>query len=1162
MLALALCARTLSAQPVEPAPASSGTPASIAALPPPELTVAGVEERIKLFETSTEFDDSTKSRLLESYRRALEQLRAASTWSRKAVEFERDRLDAPLRLATIRAELESPPAELQPEFAPESSAAQLEQFLAQAEADLNALQAESASLEDERKRRNERKQKAPEEGASARQRLQEVASSLETPPPADQPPAITAATTTEWNAERVALEKKIAALEQEVLSYGARGDLLNARRDLAGRRLVVQEALVKSWRDVVSEARHVEAEQAARETRKKRREVASADPVVRELAERNERLAELRTRLGLAEKIRQASTDLDAATATAKRLTDERDGVAKILATGGIGESTGLLLRRKLESLPSASTFRRRIAHREAELPELRVQALEAEDELYTLSHIEPLIESSLAKLETSTNEADRTEIASQLRDLLESRRKYLESIAADFDAYLVSLPRLNAAERDLIDRVREYENYIREHILWVPSAAAVGVAESRDWDRASRNWLDSTLKVLSGDEWSTAVARAWVRLRSSPQSIVVGLLLVAWNLVSRAFSRRLVEAGDAARRRTASSMTPTLRAVLYTFLLTFRIPVLLWFGAWAVGSSLDATDFAKGVASAMIRVGALVAEFELIRQLCRPRGLVEAHFDVEPGPLRVVQRNALWLVLVRAPLMFLGQLASALGDEAASATIGRAAFILSQVVMAYGMHRILSPRHGVVMAVTKSPPTARVVRWKALWYALGMAFPAGWAFAAAWGYYYTAQELALRFHISAGAMVLLSVVYGLALRWLAVAGKRLALEQFRKRLLVARAAAAEAGTGATETTLPLEEPDISVAAVSTQTRKLIRAAGGFVTILVLWAAWVDVLPALGVLDRVELWTTTVSRAVPNVSGAVGVPQYVDATVPVTLSDVALALLILFVTVIALQNVPGLLEIALLANLPLQASSRYAIKTITRYAITIIGAVVSFGMIGITWSKVQWLAAAVTVGLGFGLQEIFANFVSGLIILFERPIRVGDIVQVGGIEGRVTRIHMRATTIMDYDRRELLVPNKDFITGQVINWTLTDSTARVVVPVGVAYGSDPELVRDLLLKVAKRCELVLGDPAPSAIFRSFGDNALNFELRVFMESKDHGPELVDVLHTGINEEFQRAGIEIPFPQRDIHIRAVPPGSTSGAPAALRETWSVRKPGNE
>jgi potassium efflux system protein len=186
------------------------------------------------------------------------------------------------------------------------------------------------------------------------------------------------------------------------------------------------------------------------------------------------------------------------------------------------------------------------------------------------------------------------------------------------------------------------------------------------------------------------------------------------------------------------------------------------------------------------------------------------------------------------------------------------------------------------------------------------------------------------------------------------------------------------------------------------------------------------------------------------------------------------------------------------------------------------------------------LIAALGVGLGFGLQEIVANFISGLIILFERPYRVGDVVTVGDIMGVISRIQIRATTITDWDRRELIVPNKDFITGRLINWTLSDAITRIRVPVGIAYGSDTGLAEKLLLKVASENPKVRKDPPPLALFQGFGDNSLNFDLRVFVSELGDRLPVLHELHMAIDREFRKAGIAIAFPQRDVHLDAAEP----------------------
>jgi potassium efflux system protein len=259
----------------------------------------------------------------------------------------------------------------------------------------------------------------------------------------------------------------------------------------------------------------------------------------------------------------------------------------------------------------------------------------------------------------------------------------------------------------------------------------------------------------------------------------------------------------------------------------------------------------------------------------------------------------------------------------------------------------------------------------------------------------------------------------------------------------------------------------------------------------------------------------------------------------VTLSDLGLAILIAVVTFVLSRNGPGLLEMSVLQQLPLDASVRYAITTLVSYAIVLIGTIAACSTIGLQWSQIQWLATALTFGLAFGLQEIFANFVAGLIILLERPIRVGDIVTVDEVSGVVSRIRIRATSITNWDRKEYVVPNKEFITGRLLNWTLSDKINRIVINVGLAYGSDTELARELLLAAAAEHPLVLKDPNPMATFEGFGDNSLNFVLRAFLPSLENRLDVVHELHTAIDRSFRSAGLEIAFPQRDLHIRSIP-----------------------
>jgi potassium efflux system protein len=237
------------------------------------------------------------------------------------------------------------------------------------------------------------------------------------------------------------------------------------------------------------------------------------------------------------------------------------------------------------------------------------------------------------------------------------------------------------------------------------------------------------------------------------------------------------------------------------------------------------------------------------------------------------------------------------------------------------------------------------------------------------------------------------------------------------------------------------------------------------------------------------------------------------------------------------RNLPGLLEILVLSRLNLRQGSSYAITTLLSYVIVSIGVVYGLSALGVSWNKLQWLVAALSVGLGFGLQEIFANFVSGLIILFERPIRIGDVVTIGDLSGTVNRIRIRATTITDFDRKEIIVPNKTFVTSHLINWSLSDTVTRVIIKVGVSYGSDLTTTRELLLQAANNNSRVLSDPEPLVLFLSFSDSTLEHELRVHVRELIDRNLAIDEINRDIDRLFAENGIEIAFRQLDVNLRS-------------------------
>ena len=263
------------------------------------------------------------------------------------------------------------------------------------------------------------------------------------------------------------------------------------------------------------------------------------------------------------------------------------------------------------------------------------------------------------------------------------------------------------------------------------------------------------------------------------------------------------------------------------------------------------------------------------------------------------------------------------------------------------------------------------------------------------------------------------------------------------------------------------------------------------------------------------------------------------------LGGILLAILALYLVFLASTLLRSSLEGEVLAKRDLDAGVRTAISTLLHYLLVTVGFFLALSVLGVDLTSFALVVGALGVGVGLGLQDLVKNFFSGLVLLFERPVRVGDTVILDGEWATVKKIGLRATTVTTFDRSEIIVPNGDLTSKRVTNWTLSDQVSRLIVPAGVAYGSDVERVFQVLHEVAAEHPEVLEEPAPTVLFMGFGDSSLNFELRVWVGSIEVRLTTLSDLHAAIDRSFRDEGITIPFPQRDLHLKSAAPGAGFG-----------------
>ena len=1124
-LACTLCG-TAVAQNQTPPAAQAGTEAESPLSIQPTVTPKQIEAKLEELAANEELPEETKKGLTERYRSALNHLEELSNFQQQAQGYLEALENAPKKAAALRAELNAmstadatssePPLALPASV----SIAEIEQMLAREQAEAASIEAQLSKLNESLSNQSEELDAARRRLSEVPQALTEIEEELNRPRPEGQDAAHQARL---WALEtqRDALRAEMLMLDQRILSADARRQLAEARRDqraLSLERLRLRRAYLENEADRL---RSIEAERAREETESAERELVDADPLLLELARQNREISTTisettealslldEQQAELEERLREAQTDL-------------KDARARISAAG-LSQAVGQILVDERADLPDAASLREQTAAHAERMAELTLSQLRLRDALQDLQDIDAAVVQTLSAQrpteQTSSTREYEQELRDQVRELLLRQRKLLATALRLQDSYQRAIGDLDFTTDQYSDLINRYRDFLAEHLLWVRSAASITQQSFAALPQAIW-WL------VAPEHWAGVVATLAQSVPSSPL-LWLGSLVVLGLLVNGPPMRKRIRGYAAPMRRISTDrFVFTLSALGFTLLLALPWPLLTALIGWQLSVSPEATPFALAIGEGLLRIALPFYYLRAFRLLCMPGGVAERHFRWGSETLDQLRRGFQIAALLLLPIGFTAEVIGRAQNPSFDGTLGRLALVVLCLGLAGLTAWLLHPQRGVFKNLLAAQPQGWLNRSRLIWYPLAVLMPAALAAIALAGFIYTAGTLLASVAAELWLALGLIVLHQLIVRWLIITRRGLALEA-----ALERRAQREAHREALEQGAQRIEPNddsVDLAALDSQTRKLLNSSIAIIAAVGLWVIWSDVLPALNLFDQVTLWSYTAT-----VEGA-------KELVPVTLADLGLILVIGAAALIAVKNLPALLEILLLKNTEISTSGRYTLVTLTRYLVTAVGLLLIVGTLGLQWSQVQWLVAALSVGIGFGLQEIVANFISGLIILFERPVRVGDTVTIGDTTGTVSRIQIRATTIRNWDKQELLVPNKEFITGRLLNWTLTDQVNRVVITVGIEYGSDTRQALALLTEVAAEHPKILDDPAPMITFEGFGDNALTLVLRCYLETLEFRLTVMTELHQAIDDQFRAAGIGIAFPQRDIHLRSAEP----------------------
>ncbi|WAC42815.1 mechanosensitive channel MscK [Pseudomonas sp. SL4(2022)] len=969
-----------------------------------------------------------------------------------------------------------------------SALTQLEQLLAERNAQLNEWQKQIIEANSLVTTAQTRPERAQAEISDNQTRSQKINAILKSGRDAGKP--LSSERRDQLNAELAKLDAQTQLRRQELAGNSLLQDLGNSRRSLLEERIKRLEQELLDLQTLINEKRRNLSEQTLAEQSREAEKAGSDSLLAQESAHNlklsdyllraTDRLSEL-TRLNL-----QTKQQLDSLSQSDQALEEQISVLQGSLLLSRI-------LYKQQQALPTLKID----SNLPDQIADLRLYQFELNQQREAINNPVAYVDSLLS---SQANESNITELRNDLLAIIDTRRELIDRLNRELNSLLNESITLQLNQKQLKTTAEALRATLDEQMFWIPSNKPLDLA----WFKSVPHLLERQIAELP---WGANLHQLGAGLTERPLLFLPLLLLIVVLLWRRGYLyRKLTELHQDIGHFKRDSQLHTPMAIMLNVLLA--LPGTLFLALCGFALQMDARGQNANLGEALFQMAQAWLVFYTLYRILADGGVAELHFRWGRPQVAFLHRQVRRLGLVVMALVAVVTVAkhqpAGLGDD----VIGLTVVLTCYALMVWLLHKLL----------LTGPAREHASAFRML---IGIGFsllPLALIVAVSFGYYYTALKLSDRLINTLYLLVIWLVVEATFVRGLGVAARRLA---YQRATAKRQAQSKDSGEG-TETLV--EEPTLDIEQVNQQSLRLIRLALLGTFIAGLYWVWADLISVFAYLDNITLY---------QYSSGTG-----DAAtlVPISLSDVLGALIIVGITIALGRNLPGLLEVLVLSRLNLAQGSAYATTTLLSYAIVGIGFVATLSTLGVSWDKLQWLVAALSVGLGFGLQEIFANFISGLIILFERPVRIGDVVTIGNLSGTVSKIRIRATTITDFDRKEIIVPNKTFVTGQLINWSLNDTVTRVIVKIGVAYETDLPLARKLMMQAAEENPRVLRDPAPLLFFLTISASTFDYELRFHVRELGDRNAATDEILTRIALSFREHNVEMAFNQVEVMIK--------------------------
>ena len=693
-----------------------------------------------------------------------------------------------------------------------------------------------------------------------------------------------------------------------------------------------------------------------------------------------------------------------------------------------------------------------------------------------------------------------------QLVQLIRHRRSLYDELYNAMSDGLTLAIELRAKYNEFNSTTSRLKTVINDHLFWLTSNQGISVEFFINLYPTLILQLRDLTRYLSSETVIEETLTNYLKLLIPV--IILGLIFQKAHPYFRRLSNELALRLD--KDSDGYSITPKA-LFCHCFLILPKMIVITLIGAIFIFLILDRFEDQKHVT---LLLALHLMCFLYMRQIMEPNSLMQRHFSMAPS---IIKQNRMlvdqiWYVSI--PMLTIANMREVEPNKISGDVIGYILMLLGFLYLTF--FAIVT----VKRMLTQYTPT--MTFWALS--IVGILTPLTIVIMLGLGYYYTVIQLLNRVAITLYIGFAYLIISNTLRRELYVAEIKI-LRKIRQKVILNQDNDQQAHSNTNANSFGARFESFRLELVNNRAFKLFNAILLTISVYFMYLQWNDLAGVLTYLDKIYLWQN------------VNVVDGKTITSSLSFGDILLAIVIVIVAVVLNHNLPMLIERLFMLRSGVAAkSTSYTIKLITSYVITGLGIIFAAGALGISWDNLQWLVAALSVGLGFGLQEIFANFVSGLIILFERQIRVGDIVTISNLSGTVNKIRIRATTIVSFDNKEVVIPNRQFITTALTNWSLSNTVTKIEFAIGIAYDADPNKAKDILRGIIRRCRDLNREKKPVVFIKSLDASAVTIMCEVFVNEIGKRKAVYDYLSTETLRLFKDHNIEIPFDQLDVTIR--------------------------